>query len=175
MSWGQGDPHKDPIFMVFLDEAGRLREHTRIDNLADPENRDEFEDLLRRRRPDVIVIGGFSVATAKLSQRVKELVRPPPPAGAETGWAEPRQEDYANTPIIYVHDEVARLYQHSPRADEEFSSLAPVAKYCIGLARYTQSPLNEYASLGPDIVAVNLEQPKKQDVRCLLLSRRHLH
>ena len=151
--------------MVFLDEAGRLREHTRLDNLGDLDNKDEFEDLLRRRRPDVIVIGGFSIATAKLSQRVKEIVRPPPPPSAETGWAEPKLEDYNSTPIIYVHDEVARLYQHSPRADEEFSSFAPVAKYCIGLARYTQSPLNEYASLGPDIIAVNFEEPNQQDVR----------
>ena len=57
---------------------------------------------------------------------------------------------------------VARLYQHSPRADDEFSSFAPVAKYCIGLARYMQSPLNEYAALGPDIVAINFDEGDKQ-------------
>ena len=162
MSWGKGDPHKDPINLVFLDEAGRLREHTRLDNLVDDDNRDEFNDILKRRRPDVIVVGGFSMATSKLSQRIKELVNPR--ADPDNAWAEPPREDHANTPIIYIFDEVARLYQHSPRADEEFSSFAPVAKYCIGLARYTQNPLNEYAALGSDIVAVNFDEDIESQV-----------
>jgi transcription elongation factor SPT6 len=58
ISWGKGDPHKDAIAMVFLDEAGRLREHAKIDNLVDEELIDEFTDLLKRRKPDIIVIGG---------------------------------------------------------------------------------------------------------------------
>lgn len=166
LSWGKGDPHKDPIVIVFLDEAGRLREHTRIDNLVDDDNRDEFNDILKRRRPDVIVVGGFSMATAKLSQRVKELVNPRP--DPEETWGEARQEE-PSTPIIYVYDEVARLFQHSPRADEEFSSFSPVAKYCIGLARYAQNPLNEYVALGSDIIAINFDEDIEQQVSCCIL------
>ncbi|KAJ3557008.1 hypothetical protein NM688_g1705 [Phlebia brevispora] len=157
ISWGKGDPHKDAICMVFLDEAGRLREHTRIDNLVDEENRDEFHDMIHRRRPDVIVVGGFSMATAKLSQRIKELVNPP--QEPEETWNEPpKQDEKPKTPITYCYDEVARLFQHSNRAEEEFSSFSPVAKYCIGLARYIQNPLNEYASLGSDIIALNFDE-----------------
>lgn len=26
VSWGKGDPHKDAITLVFVDEAGRMRE-----------------------------------------------------------------------------------------------------------------------------------------------------
>ena len=51
-------------------------------------------------------------------------------------------------------DDVARLFQHSKRAEDEFSFLPLISRYCMGLARYTQSPLNEFAALGPDITAV---------------------
>ncbi|TFY83720.1 hypothetical protein EWM64_g301 [Hericium alpestre] len=164
MSWGKGDPHKDAISMVFVDEAGRLREHTKIDNLSDPDSRAELDDILRRRRPDVIAIGGFSMATTKLSQRIKEIVHPPPP---QDGYVEPEQStqaDYSRIQVTYVLDEVARIYQHSKRAAEEYSALSPIAKYCVGLARYIQSPLNEYAALGPDITTITLEEDHQQVV-----------
>ena len=71
ISWGKGDPHLDPITLVFVDEAGRMREHTRIHNLYDADNIDEFKDLLKRRKPDVAVVGGFTVVALKLMNRVK--------------------------------------------------------------------------------------------------------
>jgi transcription elongation factor SPT6 len=152
MSWGKGDPHKDAIVMVFLDEAGRMREHTKVDNLHDTDMLDEFFDLLRRRKPDVIAIGGFSMATMKLTHRVKEILK---------GISMPNDEGWGNqqsfdTPVIYVRDEVARIYQHSKRGEDEFAALPAIARYCVGLARYVQSPLNEYAALGSDIAAISL-------------------
>lgn len=167
VSWGKGDPQKDAITLVFLDEAGRLREHIKIDNLVDRDYQDEFTDLLKRRHPDVIVVGGLSMATTKLSLKVRSLVNGEPPVSDPTanggdGWGPsqpPREanEQSFNIPVMYVRDEVARMYQHSKRAAEEFSALSPVAKYCVGLARYIQSPLNEYSALGHDITAIPLE------------------
>ncbi|KAG6917973.1 hypothetical protein DXG01_017157 [Tephrocybe rancida] len=150
ISWGKGDPHKDAITMVFVDEEGRMREHTKVDNLYDNEMVDEFFDILRRRKPNVIVIGGFSVATFKLSQLVKRQI-----GGGDLGGQNNR--DTFDIPVTYVHDDVARIYQHSNRANDEFSALSPTAKYCVGLARYMQSPLNEYAALGSDIAAIAFE------------------
>ncbi|KAJ7774503.1 transcription elongation factor SPT6 [Mycena maculata] len=155
-SWGKGDPHKDAITLVFLDPRGRMREHTKLDNLVDTEMRDEFIDLLRRRKPDVIAVGGFNMTTTKLSQRIKEII------GGLRDNASAETEDIYNTPVIYVRDDSARLFQHSPRADAEFSSYSMITKYCVGLARYVQSPLNEYAALGPDIATIifsPLDQP----------------
>ncbi|KAI0093685.1 transcription elongation factor Spt6 [Irpex rosettiformis] len=166
MSWGKGDPHKDPISLVFLDEAGRLREHTRIDNLSDEDNLSEFKDILKRRQPNVIVLGGFSVATYKLQQRIKEITTPSQEDNGSV-WAQPEREHFA-IPIIFVFDEVARMYQHSKRAAEEFSALTPIAKYCIGLARYVQSPLNEFAALGSDITAINLHESSHEEYQQLI-------
>lgn len=174
MSWGKGDPQKDAIALVFVDEAGRLREQTKIDNLVDPELRDEFTDLLKRRRPDVIVIGGFTMATSKLVQRVKEIIRGSSPEGTGMdGWGneiQPNSNEQAfDIPVIYVYDEVARIYQHSKRAADEYSALSPTAKYCVGLARYTQSPLIEYAALGSDITAISFDEDNQHLVSLLHL------
>ena len=175
ISWGKGDPHKDPITLVFVDEAGRMREHTKIDNLYDADNIDEFKDLLKRRKPDITAVGGFTVATVKLMNRVKELFRgPSAPAPAE-GWSNPGDQGWGasneqafDIPAIYVYDDVARIYQHSKRATEEFSTLPPNAKYCVGLARYVQSPLNEFAALGPDLTAISLDEDNQHLVHILI-------
>ncbi|KIK57744.1 hypothetical protein GYMLUDRAFT_45913 [Collybiopsis luxurians FD-317 M1] len=152
VSWGKGDPQKDAISVVFMDDGGRMREWIKIDNLVDTETRDEFVDIIRRRKPDVIIIGGLTMATAKLSQRVKEIVTGRSPA-TEPMAAPP--EPVFDIPVIYVPDELARIYCHSARANQEFSAYPLIAKYCIGLARYAQNPLNEYAAAGSDITALS--------------------
>ena len=169
ISWGKGDPQKDAITMVFLDEAGRFREHMKIDNLVDEATKDQFKDIVQRRRPDVIAIGGFSLSTTKLSQRVKETVGRKQLTEQPQSWdSEPSQsspEGELNVPVIYAQDEVARIFQHSKRAEEEFGALSTIARYCVGLARYVQSPLNEYAALGSDITAISFDEDCQQLVR----------
>lgn len=174
MSWGKGDFQRDDITIIFLDHEGRLREHTRIDNLMDQEHLDEMRDILDRRRPDVIVVGGFSTSTLKLMQRVKNFIQGGAPGesqSGDSGWGGQPQEHQNgyDIPVIYALDEVARIYQHSKRAEEEFGALSPLAKYCVGLARYTQSPLNEYAALGPDISAISFDEDSQPLVRTLSL------
>jgi transcription elongation factor SPT6 len=157
VSWGKGDPQKDHIMLVFLDEAGRLREHTRIDNLNDLEYQDEFRDFVRRRKPDVIAIGGFSVATTRLSSQIKETLHLTPAEGGT--FVNPSElQEFSRITITYVFDEVARKYQHSKRVGDEFAAFSPIIKYCIGLARYLQNPLNEYAALGSNITAITFEE-----------------
>ncbi|KAL0946577.1 hypothetical protein HGRIS_012779 [Hohenbuehelia grisea] len=158
VSWGKGDPHKDAITVVFFDDAGRMRDLTKIDNLHDEEPKDEFLDIVRRRKPDVVVVGGFTMATTKLSQRLKAVLKELDGPNAIDVDGQP------STPVTYIHDDVARIFQHSKRAEDEFPSLSPTAKYCVGLARYVQSPLTEFAALGRDIVAIELDTRHVQHV-----------
>ncbi|KAJ7235446.1 transcription elongation factor SPT6 [Mycena haematopus] len=157
VSWGKGDPHKDAITLVFLDPRGRLREQTKLDNLVDMEMRDEFIDILRRRKPDVVGIGGFSMATTKLSARIKEIIK-------DLGNSYSDTDQGQNTPVVYVRDDVARLYQHSQRAASEFGAYPLITKYCVGLARYLQDPLIEHAALGPDIDLITVLNPVDQQL-----------
>ncbi|KAJ3758446.1 transcription elongation factor SPT6 [Lentinula raphanica] len=152
VSWGKGDPQKDAICVVFMDDGGRMREWLKIDNLVDTETRDEFVDIIRRRKPGVVIVGGFTMATAKLSQRVKEIVtgRSAYDPNLVTG-------ESFDIPVIYVSDELARIYHHNLRSKLEFGALPPNARYCVGLARYAQSPLNEYAAVGADIAALSFD------------------
>ncbi|KAJ4487881.1 transcription elongation factor SPT6 [Lentinula aciculospora] len=152
VSWGKGDPQKDAICVVFMDDGGRMREWIKIDNLVDQETRDEFVDIIRRRKPDVIIVGGFTMTTAKLSQRVKEVV-----SGRSSYDPNSTFGDVFDIPVIYVSDDLARIYHHSDRSKLEFSSLPPNARYCVGLARYAQSPLNEHAAVGSDITALTFD------------------
>jgi transcription elongation factor SPT6 len=102
------------------------------------------------------------MATTKLSARVKEII-----AGMRETASSEADQTY-ETPVVYVRDDIARLYQHSQRANEEFSTHSLITKYCVGLARYVQSPLNEAAALGPDITAILLE-PVEQHLVCPIL------
>jgi transcription elongation factor SPT6 len=64
-------------------------------------------------------------------------------------------------PVVFVNDEVARLYQNSERAQAEFAELSPVERYCVGLARHVQDPLCEYAALGNDITALSFDPDQR--------------
>lgn len=251
VSWGKGDPQKDAVHIVVLDEEGYLRDHLKLDNLLDEELKEQFTKLVERRNPNVIVVGGFTASTKKLMDQVKLLVHGPPdpsetkaapngqssskqqasssepngnwsaptndswgaagsqsndpwgaPAsrssnadpwgGAATGdwasgaasgdWSNPsseqtpaanpapssperpkakeksKEKEERKTPIIYVNDEVARMYQHSKRAEDEYGRIPLLGRYCVGLGRYAQSPLNEYASLGSDLAALSFDE-----------------
>jgi transcription elongation factor SPT6 len=138
-----------------------------IDNLTDDANKDEFTELVKRRKPDVIVVGGMSMSTTKLMQSLKELVAKIfGDDQAETSWGDDSRNDPSQAPpVVYVQDEVARIFQHSKRAEEDFPQLSLVGRYCAGLARYTQSPLNEYAALGSDLTAITFDEEAQPLVR----------
>lgn len=153
ISQGKGNPLKDAVHLVFLDEAGRMREHAKVDNLDDSEMVEEFTDIIKKRKPDVIVVGGLSITTLRLTHRIKEILK-----GGDIMVRGPAINGQTfDIPVIYVFDDVARIYQHSKRAVGEFSALPTTARYCVGLVRYAQSPLSEFAALGSDITAIMFE------------------
>jgi Holliday-junction resolvase-like of SPT6 len=76
--------------------------------------------------------------------------------------ARPNNPHCDGTPVIYVHDDSSQIYQHSKRAAGEFSALSLTTTYCVGLARCSQSPLNEYAALGRDIAAITYDEDSQQ-------------
>ena len=150
ISSGQGEHGKDAIVGIYMDELGRVFETVKYPDLRDEQSRKDFVEVLKRRRPEVIGIGGFSVATHRLFDDIQKLVE----AENITVIGENDDERYP-VDLIYVNDEAARLYQHSERARLDYPEFPPLARYCIGLARYLQSPLLEYAALGKDIVSIS--------------------
>lgn len=161
ISHGDGDYRKLHIETIFLDAGGRLRQRTEFESIPrppepeSPEGKDfnlphpsrEFVQLLINRRPDVIVVNGFSPRTMLLKQDVVECVKVAVQHIIDNKKIPADQHDLAQIDVIHCHDDVARLYQHSPRAAEEFPSFSTLARYCIALARYVQSPVQEFAAL----------------------------
>lgn len=175
ISHGGGDPKRDSIIAVFLDAEGHFREHIKMDDLGpnsaerDPVQRQAFVDLLRNRRPQVIVVGGFSPSTKRLLGDIQsvadevsaEIVDKEEDDDEGEEWDAEMRAKKAKFEITLVYDDVARIYQNSKRAATEFAELSKLGRYCVGLARYAQSPLNEYAALGADIGAISFDPNQK--------------
>ncbi|GAA5947807.1 hypothetical protein JCM3765_001092 [Sporobolomyces pararoseus] len=178
ISQGNGDPRRDSVYAVFLDADGHFREHLKLDSLESMEEsqHEAFVELLKRRRPQVVVVGGFTPNTRRLMAEFRSLAGNISREIRENEMDEDHEEEEKALPAdererrkdaraafesTYVNDEVARIYQNSARAATEFSELSPVAKYCVGLARYAQSPLNEYAALGQDLAALTYDPNQK--------------
>ena len=180
LSHGGGDPRKDVVQAVYLDERGRFREHATFDDLRPltarqlqerelelertrgkaefADHRADFIQLLKQRRPDVVVVSGWSVRTAELKKHVRELAEMAHQEICNEERLDTELErDQAAIDIVTCHDDVARIYQHSSRAAEEFPELNELGRYCLALARYAQSPVNEFAALGSDLTAVILD------------------
>ncbi|CAO2650067.1 Nn.00g013590.m01.CDS01 [Neocucurbitaria sp. VM-36] len=166
LSNGKGQ-RGDAVMWAYVENDGRVLEQGKLVDMrlgnqerGIPDGQDiaKLVDAIRRRRPDVIGISGFSVETRKLYKDVQEII-------SQHGLTGPTYEDENSgaersdpLEIIMVNDEVARLYHNSGRARAEFPKYAPLTRYCIALGRYLQNPLAEYASLGKDIVSLPFVQ-----------------
>ena len=169
LSNGASPVGREAICWAFVEENGRVIANGKVVDLAlgDPERGtndgadvEAFAELVKRLRPDVIGVSGFSAETRKLYKQLDDLVERKELHGAE-------YEDDDGNPrtdrleVMVVSDEIARLYQTSDRANMEHPGFAPLTKYCVGLAKYLQNPMLEYASLGRDIISVTFDPAQR--------------
>ena len=167
---GRGDI-RDAVMAVMLDDDGNIRTQTKFDNLKDEADRASFVELVERRKPKVVVVGGLSVYTAKLRDDAAAALRAL--AIQATGENPPTQEAYPSheeyvvalaefdaqlapslIPLVFVSDATARLYMNSEEAEKEHPTLPLNGRYALALARYAQNPLNAYSKLGKSIASV---------------------
>jgi transcription elongation factor SPT6 len=139
ISCGSGDFSRDAIVCAFVDDTGRLVEQIRLPDVREVENKRALGDFIERRSPDVIGLAGFSVQTYRLHDDIVNMMK---------------ERSEITRQVLYVNDEVARLYQNSKRGTEEFPDLGTLTRYCIALARYLQNPLMEYIAMGRDVVSI---------------------
>ena len=162
LSNGTGTFGREAICWAWVEEDGRVLENGKFLDLTigdlerntdDGADVEAFVELVKRRRPDVIGVSGFSAETRKLYKQIEELVTAKDLHGADYEDEEGRDTS-DRLEVVIVNDEVARLYQTSDRANIEHPGFAPLTKYCVALAKYLQNPMKEYASLGRDIVSI---------------------
>jgi len=162
LSNGMGDANRDPIHWTWVEEDGRVLEHGKFVSLGRDENqRDAFAELVRRRRPDVIGIAGFNTDTHRLIKDVEGIISERNLLGTEYDDPDTGEDRSDLIEVIVVNDEVARLYQNSPRAVSEHPTLHPLTRYCIALARYMQNPMKEYAALAGDVVTLPIHPDQR--------------
>jgi transcription elongation factor SPT6 len=166
LSNGAGE-RGDAICWAYMEENGRVQENGKFTDLRLgnpekylPEGKDipAFIELVERRKPDVIAVSGWSVETRRLYKDLQDVVKEKQLMGAP--FEDPDRdgaEKLEELDVVIVQDEVARLYQTSPRAEKEFPTMPPLTRYCVALARYMQDPIREYASLGEDVKALSFD------------------
>ncbi|PYI00394.1 transcription elongation factor SPT6 [Aspergillus sclerotiicarbonarius CBS 121057] len=179
LSTGSGVVGREPIHWAYVEEDGRVLENGKFTDLsigdrdrsiADGKDVAAFRELVRRRRPDVIGVSGMSPETRRLYKLLTEVVERQDLRGAL--YTDDRDEEVSDRlEVVIVNDEVARLYQHSERAKKDHPSFAPLTHYCVALAKYLQSPLKEYASLGRDIVSIQFKAGQQLVSQDLLLKQ----
>lgn len=152
---GQRDSAVIGIAMQF---DGTIFEHIKFDeNYRDVKFEDKLMALVDRFKPEVIAVSGYNVEIHNLKKRVEEIIKNNNKMVVFESNNE--GEDYeVELPVIYVPNETARLFEYSDRAEEEFSDKPVVAKFCIGIARYVQSPLLEYIALGDSVTSVSIHK-----------------
>lgn len=168
---GQGSVN-DAVMAVMVDDEGKIRSSLKFDNLRDLEPKEAFLELVEKREPDVIVIGGLSVHTGRLRDDASAALRElairqsgkQAPIFDNFGSPEEFQDATARfdnelqdvlVPLIFVNDATARLYMNSEEAAQDHPELPINGRYALGLARYTQNPLNAYCRLGRQIASIN--------------------
>jgi transcription elongation factor SPT6 len=139
ISCGSGDFSRDAVVCAFVDDTGRLVEQIQLPDVRELDNKRALAEFIERRSPDVIGLAGFSVQTYRLHDDIVNMMK---------------ERSEITRQVLYVNDEVARLYQNSKRGTEEFPDLGPLTRYCIALARYLQNPLMEYIAMGRDVVSI---------------------
>ncbi|KAL8831302.1 MAG: hypothetical protein Q9170_005360 [Blastenia crenularia] len=165
ISNGAGAFGREAVVWAWVEEDGRVLENGKFTDLflGDPDRGQEdgadvkaLVKVIERRKPDVIGLSGFSADTRKLYKLLEEIIERKDLRGAEYE-DEDGTERTDKLDLIVVNDEVARLYQTSQRATLEHPGFAPLTRYCVGLAKYLQSPLKEYAALSKDIISITMD------------------
>ena len=127
-----------------------VKKHGKFSNFKDDMDRANLVRMIQECKPDVIGIAGFSVQTHKLKEELETII-------SDEQLTIGDDDKTFQLEVVYVPDDVARLYQNSPKSREEHPDLPPLGRYCIALARYMQDPLLEYAAIGKDIVSLKFD------------------
>ncbi|ODV62922.1 chromatin-remodeling histone chaperone SPT6 [Ascoidea rubescens DSM 1968] len=161
ISCGEGNFGNEAIVAAYMNEFGEAKNFAKFGEnpLRDAAFADSFASFIESVKPDIIGIAGYNAKSKQLFDVIKEVIRdkglrvdgsnPEANFGSYEGGEAPIIE------VIWVPDDVAKLYQLSIRAKKEYPGKSTLARYCTALCRYLQSPLLEYISLGNDITAIS--------------------
>lgn len=153
----------DAVCWCYVDENGRVLETGKFvdlrlgnDEKFIPDGQDVLSlvDVVERRKPDVVAVSGWSVETRRLYKDLQDIIEKHDLRGTPFEDDDGREQS-EKLEVVITNDEVARLYYTSDRAQAEHPTVPPLTRYTIALARYMQSPLKEYASLGRDIISIS--------------------
>lgn len=141
--------HMDAVLATVVDEDGYVSDVVKLGDAKRADFSNKLLQTIHDIRPDVVGVAGFTAAARRLFADVKKIVGDEAHNGENRVMAGP-EDSRQPLAVVWVQDEVARLYRHSDRAAQEFPELVPNARYSVAVARYMQNPVLEYAQLEPE-------------------------
>lgn len=166
VTFGRGS-RDDAVVAVHVNDQGYVKVSTQYNDLTEANDIASFSQFVFGIEPDAVIIGGFTAETHKLRKAIENILLDKAKQklsqdkniamsgyGGEGDALFESEARAKMIPLIYVRDEVARIYYNSERAQQEFPSWAENTRYALGLARFAQDPLNEYCALGADIASI---------------------
>ncbi|KAF7715618.1 Uncharacterized protein PECH_000969 [Penicillium ucsense] len=171
-------PGKGTIAWAYLEEDGRLLEYGYFDDITvgDPARgiKDGVDvpkllDVIRRRKPDVIGVGGLTMETRRLQKMLNDIVDLKDVRGAP--YTDENDEEVSDRlEVVLVNDEAARLFHKTLRSYNFNPLLNYEVHYTLALGHYLQSPLKSYAFVDPDFIALPLKPGQELVNQDLLLT-----
>ncbi|KAH3666493.1 hypothetical protein OGAPHI_003489 [Ogataea philodendri] len=154
-----GDGKRDSaVIAVALDYDGSVSDHIKFEqNYRHGDFEKQLLEVINKFKPEVIAVSSYNVEISHLFRKIQDIIRLNN-LTTEIDVDEEYEGDPIPLQVLYVPNETSRLYEHSDRALEEFSDKPQVARFCIGIARYVQSPLLEYMTLGDAVTSISIHK-----------------
>ena len=140
ISWGEGG-YNSVTWAVILSYDSKVVDYIKLlylqEKLDSPRRNEDIktlENFMKKHEPKAVAVAGTTVETRFLYSLVDSVIKDLPKGEFEIK-------------LSYVEDDIARIYQNSAKAMEEFPKFPSLLKYCISLGRSMQEPLFEHAGL----------------------------
>ena len=154
-------------FAAVIDMDGDILEHKRFthmlkrkdayderDSRAKESDIQRFKDLVMRRKPHVITVGGESRHALMIVEDLRALM-----AHLE------EVEQFPKINVELIDNSMSELYARSKKGESDFPDFPPLLRQAVSLARRIQDPLLEFSQLcNPDEELLNLRFHPLQDL-----------
>lgn len=145
ISNGQGQMQRAATVMVVVDDRGKVVHSSKVVTLRAEDGRRHLSKVIADNDIELIAVSGYSTELLRLKGDIDSTIEEMLEQDAARSRPRPR--------VVFVNDEVARLYQGSERAESEYPQLPKLLRYCVALGHYCQSPLHEYVALEKDLLS----------------------
>ena len=159
-----------PSVLVVLDEHQEYKDSMQLGHSRKTESyRKGLEAFVKKHMPHVIAVGTSDPGAMELFQDLRSIAE-------DLKANQYLPEGLRQMRVLFLHDEIPRIYSKSERAMKELKSQKQLLCQAVSLARYLADPLTELANLAlnpDDLTCLYMHPLQKALDQTLLVQRLH--